>query len=97
KPALLGIVQADAVSLSAPRRATVDRAVPGLAWRPNGEADPRQEAAHRALERAEAGHHTPRRDSGARPERKTQTLQHPLAWSRARTVGGEAAEGDSKD
>ena len=82
----------DPHSLSAARRAAADRAVSGLAWGADGEAGPRQEEDHRAAERAEAGHHPPRRHPRPRPERQTQTLRHPLARRRARGMGGETAQ-----
>ena len=40
---------APSLFLTAARRAAADRAVSGLAWRADGEADPREEEAHRAL------------------------------------------------
>ena len=78
----------DPIARPTPPRTSRHRAVP----RPRGPADPavhpRQAEADRAAERAEAGHHPPRRHPRPRPQRPPQALRRGVAGGRAGALGG---------
>ena len=74
------------------RRAGGDCAVSGLGERAAGAGDPGEAEGDRAAQRAEAGHHPPRRHPRPRPLRPPQTLRHPLARRHSAALGGAAAE-----
>ena len=73
------------------RRAGGDCAVSGLGERAAGAGDPGEAEGDRAAQRAEAGHHPPRRHPRPRPLRPPQTLRHPLARRHSAALGGAAA------
>ena len=74
------------------RRAGGDCAVSGLGERAAGAGDPGEAEGDRAAQRAEAGHHPPRRHPRPRPLRPPQTLRHPLARRHSAALGGATLE-----
>ena len=76
----------------AARRAGGDCAVSGLGERAAGAGDPGEAEGDRAAQRAEAGHHPPRRHPRPRPLRPPQTLRHPLARRHSAALGDTATQ-----
>ena len=89
KPRLLAL-QENARRRSPARRTGGDCAISGLGERATGAGDPGEAEGDRAAQRAETGHHPPRRHARPRPLRPSQTLRHPLARRHSAALGTAA-------